>query len=127
MGERFSLHARWSSFRYAFSGLRAMLVDQHNARIHFAATLVVLGLSAALGLSRLEWALIVAAIGAVWALEALNTALESLADAVAPDPHPLVGRAKDLAAAAVLVAALCAVAVGLLVLGPPLWALLRPV
>jgi diacylglycerol kinase (ATP) len=57
----------------------------------------------------------------------MNTALEVLADAVAPDPHPLVGRAKDAAAGAVLVAALGAAAIGLLVLGPRLWALLRSV
>ena len=73
---------------------------------------------AGLGVSRLEWCWLVAAIAWVWTAEALNTALESLADAVHPDRHPLVGRAKDAAAGAVLAASLGAAAIGLLVLGP---------
>jgi diacylglycerol kinase (ATP) len=124
MPKRFTLRARLRSFGYAAAGLRAMLALQHNARIHAVATLAVLALSAALGLSGSEWRWIIAAIAAVWSTEALNTALESLADAVAPDPHPLVGRAKDAAAGAVLVAAIGAALIGLLVLGPHLLALL---
>ncbi len=127
MRKRFTLRARLRSFGFAAAGLRAMLAEQHNARIHLLATAAVLALSAALGLSRFEWCWIVAAIAAVWTTEAMNSALESLADAVAPDPHPGVGRAKDAAAGAVLVAALGAAGIGLLVLGPHLWALLRPV
>jgi diacylglycerol kinase (ATP) len=127
MGKRFTLRARLRSFGYAFAGLRLMLTEQHNARIHLVVTAALLVLSAVLGLSRFEWCWIVAAIAMVWATEAMNTALEVLADAVAPDPHPLVGRAKDAAAGAVLVAALGAAAIGLLVLGPRLWALLRSV
>ena len=65
------------------------------------------------------------AIALVLAAECLNTALESLADAVAPDPHPLVARAKDAAAGGVLLAAIGAAVIGLLVLGPPLLAWLR--
>lgn len=127
MGKRFTLRARLRSFGYAFAGLRLMLTEQHNARIHLVVTVALLALSAALGLSRFEWCWIVAAIAMVWATEAMNTALEALADALAPDPHPLVGRAKDAAAGAVLVAALGAAAIGVLVLGPRLWALLRSV
>ena len=56
------------------------------------------------------------------AAEALNTALEALADRVAPDQHPLVAKAKDVAAGGVLLAAVAAAVMGLLVLGPPLWA-----
>ena len=127
MGDRFTLKSRLESFRFALAGLRAMLVEQHNARIHLAVTAAVLALSALLGLSRFEWCWIAVAISMVWVTEAMNTALESLADAVAPDPHHLVGRAKDVAAGAVLVAAVGAAVIGLLVLGPRLWALLRPV
>jgi len=53
--------------------------------------------------------------------EAFNTALESLADASVPEQHPLVARAKDSAAAAVLLAAIAAATIGLLVLGRPLF------
>ena len=118
--------ARARSFAHAAAGLLAVLVTQHNARIHAVATVLVLVLGLFLGVSRLEWCWLIAAIGAVWTAEAINTALESLADAVAPQPHPLVGRAKDAAAGAVLVAALCAAAIGVLVLGPHLWLLLYP-
>jgi len=58
------------------------------------------------------------AIALVWVAEAINTALELLADAVNPQPHPLVGQAKDVAAGAVLIAAVAAAGVGLIVLGP---------
>jgi diacylglycerol kinase len=79
------------------------------------------GLALALHVSRGSWVALVLAIAGVWVAELLNTALEALCDALHPDPHPLVGRCKDVAAGAVLVAAAAATAVGLLVLGPPLW------
>jgi diacylglycerol kinase len=82
----------------------------------------VLALGAFLDLSRGDWCWLVVAIAMVWAAECMNTALESLADATAPDPHPLVGRAKDAAAGAVLCASIGAAVIGLLVLGRPLLA-----
>ena len=121
MGDRFSIAARVRSFGYAFHGVALLLRSQHNAWIHATATLLVCALGALLGVSRGDWLWLVAAIAAVWAAEALNSAIESLADAVHPAPHPLVGRAKDLAAAAVLIVSLGAATIGLLVLGPPLW------
>ena len=75
-----------------------------------------------LGLSRADWCWLVLAIALVWVAECMNTALESLADATSPDPHPRVGRAKDAAAGAVLCAAIGAALIGLLVLGRPLLA-----
>lgn len=123
--KRFSLRARARSFVDAGAGVLYVLASQHNARIHVAVTLAVLAAGAGFGVSRLEWCALLAAIALVWAAEALNTALETLADAVAPERHPLVGRAKDAAAGAVLLAALGAAAIGLLVLGPHLFELLR--
>jgi diacylglycerol kinase (ATP) len=123
--ERFSLRARARSFVHAGAGLADVLATQHNARIHALATVGVVAMGLFFGVSRLEWCWLVAAIAGVWAAEAHNTALERLADAVQPDFHPEVGRAKDAAAGAVLAASLGAVAVGLLVLGPHLWAWLR--
>ena len=121
MGEPFSIAARARSFGHAFRGLGVLLRSQHNARIHAVATCAVCGLGALLGVSRGDWLWLVAAIAGVWAAEALNSALEALADATHPAPHPLVGRAKDLGAAAVLIVSLGAATIGLLVLGPPLW------
>lgn len=97
-----------------------MLRTQHNARIHLAATLVVLAAGLAIGLTTREWLWIVVAVMAVWTAEGFNTALELLADTAAPDEHPLVGRAKDVAAGAVLIAAVGAAVIGILVFGPHL-------
>src|SRR5262249_17298082 len=116
----FTLRARARSFAAAGAGLAYVLASQHNARIHAAATLAVVAAGLALGVSRLEWCWLVPAIAALWAPGALHTALESLADAVAPDRHPGIGHAKDAAAGAVLAASIGAALVGLLVLGPPL-------
>lgn len=108
------------SFRYALRGLRRLVRTQANARIHLAATLGVLLLGMYAELALAQWALLVLAIGLVWTAEALNTAVETLADCVTEDYHPLIEKAKDVAAAGVLLAALTAAGVGLLVLVPAL-------
>jgi diacylglycerol kinase len=115
------LRARVASFGFALRGVAA-LAREPNARIHFTAALAVAVLAAWLRVSRAEAALLVLAVGLVVAAEASNSALEALANRVAPDHHPLVARAKDLAASAVLLAALAAASVGVFVLGPPLLA-----
>jgi diacylglycerol kinase len=115
----FSLAARIRSFGHALRGLGALLSSQHNAWIHAAATLAVFAAGGFLGISRIEWCFVVLAVVGVWTAEALNTALELLCDAAAPDPHPLVGRAKDVAAGGVLISAIGAAIIGILVLGPP--------
>ena len=112
---------RVASFGPALRGVRIVL-GQPNAWIHAAATLAVVALATLLGIPRDGALWLVAAVALVWTTEALNTALEQLADAVHPDRHPLVGRAKDAAAGAVLLAATGAAVIGLLVLGPPLLA-----
>jgi diacylglycerol kinase (ATP) len=121
MHQPFSFTARLHSFRYALAGLRTLLLTQHNAWLHAAATVVVAAAGLVLGLSRAEWCWLVLAMTLVWVAEALNTALEFLADAVTQEFHPLILQAKDVAAAAVLIAAIGAVVVGLLVFGPHLW------
>jgi diacylglycerol kinase (ATP) len=116
----FRCRTRAQSIRCAARGLVLMLRSEPNARIHLAATVVAVGLGAGLGIGRGEWALVVVAIVAVWTAEAMNTALELLCDVASPSFHPLVERAKDVAAGAVLVTAAGALVVGLLVFGPPL-------
>ncbi|MCZ8292708.1 MAG: diacylglycerol kinase family protein [Hylemonella sp.] len=121
MHQPFSFTARLHSFRYALAGLRTLLLTQHNAWLHAAATVVVVVAGLVLGLSRTEWCWLVLAMTLVWMAEALNTALEFLADAVTQEFHPLILQAKDVAAAAVLIAAIGALVIGLLVFGPHLW------
>ncbi len=116
-----SLQRRIASFRYAFQGLRYLVRTQMNARIHLAAAVLATALGAWLDISRLEWLALALCMALVLALEAVNTALECLTDLVSPDPHPLAGRAKDLAAAAVLIVALGALVVGGLVFLPKLY------
>ncbi len=120
MNRPFTLRGRLRSFRWAFRGIGLMLATQHNAWIHAAATLLVVALASWLRLAPLEWCAVITAIVAVWTAEALNTALEFLADVASPEFHPLVERAKDVAAGAVLISALGAAAIAGLVLWPHL-------
>lgn len=113
-----ALRARVRSFRWAFRGLAEMLRTQHNTWIHAAATAAVVAAALAFDVTAAEWAALLLACMAVWIAEAMNTALEFLADAAVPEFHAGVGRAKDVAAAAVLIAAAGAAAVGLLVFVP---------
>jgi diacylglycerol kinase (ATP) len=108
------------SFGYAFRGIATMLRRQANARLHAGATILVIGLGSLLGLSGSEWCAVVLAIGLVWTAEGVNTALEALTDLVSPEQHPLAGRAKDVAAGAVLCAAISAAVIGLIVFLPHL-------
>ncbi|MEY4543842.1 MAG: hypothetical protein RL685_37 [Pseudomonadota bacterium] len=100
-----SLAARLRSFVYAGRGVVTLLRSQHNAWIHALATLATLSLAGWLGVPRSDWLVLILAIVAVWAAEAFNTALEFLADAVSPEFHPLVEKAKDVAAGGVLICA----------------------
>ncbi len=111
----------WASFRFAFAGLRYVLWSERNARIHLAIAILVLLVSAWLRLSALEWVLIIAAIALVFAGEMLNTVVELTVDMVTSELNPLAKRAKDVAAGAVLVAAIAAAIMGFIILGPRLW------
>lgn len=108
------------SFRFAGAGLLYLMRTQRSARIELAIAAAVLVLAWWLGLSNLEWAILVLTIALVLILEGLNTALEFAVDLSSPQRHPHAKAAKDLAAGMVLVAALASVAVGLALLGPPL-------
>lgn len=120
MHRPFTLTERLRSFRWAFRGIGLMLASQHNAWIHAVATLLVVAVAAWLRLAAWEWCAVVAAIVGVWTAEALNTALEFLADVASPEFHPLVEKAKDVAAGGVLIAALGATTIAALVLWPHL-------
>lgn len=118
MTKRFSIADRLKSFTFAFAGIAAMLRTQHNAWIHLAATVAVVVAGFWLAIPRDEWLWLIAAIVMVWTAEALNTAFELLCDVASPEFHPLVKQAKDVAAAAVFIAALGAGAIGALIFVP---------
>ncbi|MCE9612019.1 MAG: diacylglycerol kinase family protein [Chthoniobacter sp.] len=108
------------SFGYALRGVAILVRTQANARIHLGATALAVGLGLWCGIARGEWCAVIAAIGLVWTAEGLNTALETVVNLVSPDQHPLAARAKDVAAGAVLCAALAALIIGVLVFLPHL-------
>ena len=114
----FQFTGRIRSFRHAIAGIVRMIRCQHNAWIHAAATAMVLAAGFLFQVSAADWCWIILAISIVWTAEALNTAFEFLADAAAPESHPLVRDAKDVAAGAVLVTAIAAVVIGVIIFWP---------
>ena len=115
---------RARSFGHAFRGLAICFRTQANARIHALATALALALGFALKLEAWEWCAVVLAIAFVWSAECFNTAMEGMVDLVSPERRPLAGRIKDLAASAVLAAAMGSLAVGTIIFAPKLWALM---
>jgi diacylglycerol kinase (ATP) len=116
----FSIRSRFGSFRHAFRGIATLLRTQHNAWVHFAATVCAAALGFIFRIAAGEWCAVILAMGLVWAAEALNSAVEFLADEVSLERRELIGKAKDLAAAGVLLASAAAFAVGIFVFGPHL-------
>ena len=109
------LSARIRSFGYAIKGIMTLLGTQPHAHLHLLATVVVTGAGVYLHLRRWEWVAILLCIGMVWMAEALNTAIEFLADEVTLERRDRIGKAKDVAAGGVLIVAIISVAVAVLV------------
>ena len=116
------IYSRIRSFGHAFRGWWDVLQTQHNAWIHAVASVIVFILAFWLKLPARDWAILILTITMVFAAEFVNTAIEAVVDLASPMHHPLAKVGKDVGAAAVLIAALAAVLIGLLILGPPLWA-----
>ncbi len=112
------------SFGPALAGVAWALKTQRNLQVHAMAAVLVVSLGFWLRLADWEWCVVLLATGLVWVAELLNTALEVLADRVTKEREDSIRRVKDTAAAAVLMAALAAVAVGLVVFVPKLWRLI---
>jgi len=113
--------SRFTAFGHAFRGWGHVLKTQHNAWIHSVVATVVIALGVWLELPPRDWAVLVLAIAMVFTAEFINTSIEAVVDLASPVHHPLAKVGKDVGAAAVLVAALSAILIGLLILGPPLW------
>ena len=122
--KKFSPKDRLASFGNAFRGIRNMCATQHNAWLHATATSIVFSAGVVFRLSNLEWCCLILCFMAVWTTEALNTAVELVIDLVSPEYHPLAGKAKDVAAGAVLIAAIGSLIVGALVFAPYAWTMI---
>jgi diacylglycerol kinase len=121
--QKFSIIKRIKSFGFAFNGLKILIKEEHNSRIHLFAVFCVLVAGFFFKLSANEWIAVVFAIGFVISLEILNSAIENIADFISPEKHYLIKKIKDLAAAAVLISAITAMITGLIVFLPKILAL----
>jgi len=113
--------SRIESFGHALRGWYHVLRTQKNAWIHSIIATLVFLMSFWLGISARDWAVIILTTAFVFSAEFINTSIEAVVDLATEEHHPLAKISKDVGAAAVLVAAIAAVLVGLLILGPPLW------
>ena len=113
------LKSRTRAFGYAFSGWWHVIRTQRNAWVHALVSVIVVSLGLWLQLPLRDWVFIIIAFSFVWIAEFLNTALEAVVDLATQENHPLARVGKDVGAAAVLIAALTAIVIGLFILGPP--------
>ncbi len=111
------------SFGHAFRGIGAALASETHLKIHVAILLLVVAFGIWLQISITEWLICLICFGGVISAELFNTAIESIVDLVSPEIHPLAGRAKDVAAGAVLVSAIFTAIVGLFIFIPKLYIL----
>lgn len=109
---------RLKSFHYAFNGLRVLVKEEPNSVIHLIAAVLVIVFGILLAISILEWSVLIIAIGLVFVMELVNTAIENICDFISPAQHVQIKRIKDLAAAGVLVSAIIAAFVGLIIFIP---------
>lgn len=116
---------RLNSFGYAVQGLSSAFRSEINLRWHVLSAGLVIAMGLYVGLTGTEWALISLAIGLVWMAELFNTAIEVVVNLVSPGRHPLAGKAKDIAAGAVLIASLTAAAIGTFIFFPHVADLLK--
>ena len=114
----FTLRKRLRSFGYAFHGIRLLITQEANAWIHCFAAVCVVVAGFFFGISVSEWIAVIFAIGMVLAAEAVNTAVEALADRVTQEYDEAIKRTKDLASGAVRILAIAAAIIGCIIFIP---------
>jgi diacylglycerol kinase (ATP) len=112
------MRKRIQSFGYAGRGIKIVFGSEANMKIHIVITIVVVICGFALNVNTTEWCLCLLCIGLVVGAEMMNTAIENVVNLASPTFHPLAGKAKDIAAGAVLICAIISVIVGLLIFAP---------
>lgn len=112
------------SFGFAIRGIKIVFGTETNMKIHLVITAIVIIGGTALSINKTEWIFCVLCIGLVIGSEMLNTSIENIVDLVSPEQHPLAGKAKDIAAGAVLFCAICSVIVGIIIFLPKILAVL---
>lgn len=112
---------RIQSFVYAARGIKVVFSSETNMQIHIVVAALVLIFGFVFKISIMEWIVCLLCIGLVFGAEMMNTAIENVVDLASPDLHPLAGKAKDIAAGAVLLCAIISVIIGLLIFEPKVW------
>ncbi len=123
-GEKFNIKERIKSFKFAFDGISTLFRNEHNSRIHALFTLAVIVAAFIFKISTFEWIAIIFAIGFVFTAELINSSIERTVDIITKDVNPIAKQAKDMAAGAVLIAAITAAIIGVLIFAPKLFALI---
>jgi undecaprenol kinase/diacylglycerol kinase (ATP) len=116
--KNFSITKRLKSFGFAFNGLRILFKEEHNSRIHFFATVIVIIAAILFELNTYEWIAIIFSIGLVITTEIINTAIENIADFLTTDKNDNIKKIKDLSAASVLISSMTAILIGVIVFLP---------
>jgi diacylglycerol kinase len=116
--QKFSIKKRIKSFVYAFNGIRILINEEHNSRVHLLAAICAIIAAIIFKISDLEWIAIIFSIGFVISVEAINSAIENIADFISPEKHQQIKKIKDLAAASVLIGAITSLSIGLIIFLP---------
>ncbi len=112
---------RIAAFKYAFQGVRYLFANEAHAKFHLFVAICVIVAGVYFDISATEWCLVLLSIGGVLMAEAVNTAIEQLADKISPEYDPKIKVAKDVAAGAVLLFVLSVIFVGLIIFLPKFW------
>ncbi len=112
------MNKRLNSFKYAWNGIRKTVKSERNMQIHLLFVVAVVGCGLVFHISRMEWIACVICFGMVISAELINTAIETIVNMVSPEWQPLAGKAKDIAAGAVLAAAIFAAITGIIIFLP---------
>ena len=112
------LSKRLKSFQYAFNGLKVLIKEEPNARIHLLLTIIVISAGIFFNISVNEWIVVSFAIALVISMELLNSAIENISDLVSPEKNAFIKKAKDQGAAAVLISAIGAFIIGIIIFLP---------
>jgi diacylglycerol kinase len=115
---KFSPADRLRSFRYAFRGIIDLILEEHNFRIHLVVLIIIIAAGIFFRISLTSWFAIIFVSALVLVCESFNSSIEMLADAINPEADERIRKAKDIAAAAVLISAIAAVITGLLIFAP---------
>ncbi|MFD1018794.1 diacylglycerol kinase family protein [Thalassobacillus hwangdonensis] len=114
----------WIGFRVACAGIILVIRNERNFRIHLVAGAIVIIAGLLLRVSLLEWTVLLLTIAMVLSLEMINTSIERVMNHLSPEFHPAVGAVKDVAAGAVLVAAIFSIIIGMIIFLPKLTSIL---